>query len=178
VLMLEELDHALNRGAKIYAEIGGCGLSSDAFHLTAPDPNGLGAISAMKEAISEAGLTPGDVDYVNAHATSTPIGDPSESKAIGHIFADHLEKVHVSATKSMTGHLLGAAGAVEAIASVLAIKESIVPPTINLHETDEDINIALNLTPNKAISKKVDVAINNTFGFGGHIVVSLFKRYN
>jgi len=177
VLMLEELEHALNRGAKIYCEIGGCGLASDAYHLTAPDPNGTGAVSAMEEAIHEAGLKPNDVDYVNAHATSTPVGDPSECKAISHVFADCLEKVHISATKSMTGHLLGAAGAIEAIASILSIKEGKIPPTINLSELDPEIDARLNLTPNKSIQKDVQVAINNTFGFGGHIVVSLFKKY-
>ena len=178
VLMLEEREHALNRGAKIYCELGGCGFASDAYHLTAPDPNGLGAIEAMHNAIRDAGLTPKDVDYVNAHATSTPVGDPSESKAISHVFSDNLNKVHISATKSMTGHLLGAAGAIEAITCVLAIKRGKIPPTINLNELDPEIDSSLRLTPNKCIDKEVNVAINNTFGFGGHIMVSLFKKYN
>ena len=177
-LMLEELEHALNRGAKIYAEIGGCGFSSDAYHLTAPDPNGLGAISAMHEAIQEAGLQPQDVDYISAHATSTPVGDPCECKAFSEVFAECIDKVHISATKSMTGHLLGAAGAIEAIACILSINHGKIPPTINLNELDPEINALLNLTPNKGIEKEVKVAINNTFGFGGHIAVSLFKKYS
>jgi 3-oxoacyl-[acyl-carrier-protein] synthase II len=178
VLMLEELEHALNRGANIYCELGGCGFASDAYHLTAPDPTGLGAASAMEEALKDAGMQPKDVDYVNAHATSTPVGDPSECKAISQVFANCLEKVHISATKSMTGHLLGAAGAVEAIACVLAIGQGKIPPTINLNELDPQINASLNLTPKKSMNTNVQVAINNTFGFGGHIVVSLYKKYH
>ena len=176
-LMLEELEHALNRGAKIYCEIGGCGFASDAYHLTAPDPNGLGAASAMLESITEAGLKPNDVDYVSAHATSTPVGDPSECKALTEVFVNNYEKTNISAPKSMIGHLLGAAGAVEAISCVLAIYQGKIPPSINLNELDTEINALLNLTPNHSISKNVEVAINNTFGFGGHIVVSLFKKY-
>lgn len=177
VLMLEDLEHALKRGAKIYCEVGGYGCASDAFHITAPHPEGEGAVTAMRDAIEEAGLKPEDVDYVNAHATSTPIGDPSECIAIGKVFEKSLDKLHVSGTKSMTGHLLGAAGAVEGIATVLSIYNGIVPPTINIGEIDPVINPALNLTPNKSVKKEVNVAINNTFGFGGHIVVSLFRKY-
>ena len=177
VLMLEELEHALARNAKIYCEVGGCGFASDAFHLTAPHPDGLGAIHAMKEALTDANLQPQDVDYINAHATSTPVGDPSECKAISNVFADCLSTLNVGASKSMTGHLLGAAGAVEAIACVLAIRDDKIPPTINLNEKDPEINPLINLTPNKFVEKEVNVAINNTFGFGGHIVVSLFKKY-
>lgn len=176
-LMLEELEHAIKRGAKIYAEVGGCGFASDAYHLTAPDPEGAGAASAMLEALSEAGLKPQDVDYVSAHATSTPVGDPCECRAFSQVFSNNKAKVHISAPKSMIGHLLGAAGAVEAISCVLAIKDGKVPPTVNLNETDAEIDAALNLTPNKAVTKEVKVALNNTFGFGGHIVVSLFKKY-
>ncbi|NJO68349.1 MAG: beta-ketoacyl-ACP synthase II [Bacteroidetes bacterium] len=177
VLMLEELEHAKKRGAKIYCEIAGYGCASDAYHITAPHPEGEGAVVAMRDAIAEAGLLPEDVDYVNAHATSTPIGDPSECFAIGQVFEGNLDKLHISGTKSMTGHLLGAAGAVEGIATVLSICNDIVPPTINIEEVDPVISKALNLTPNKAVRKEVNVAINNTFGFGGHIVVSLFKKF-
>jgi 3-oxoacyl-[acyl-carrier-protein] synthase II len=177
VLMLEELEHALKRGAKIYCELGGYGCASDAYHITAPHPEGEGAVTAMLDAIEEAGFKPEDVDYINAHATSTPIGDPSECIAICKVFEKSLDKLHVSGTKSMTGHLLGAAGAVEGIASVLSIYNGIVPPTINIEEIDPVINPALNLTPNKAVKKDVNVVLNNTFGFGGHIVVSLFKKY-
>ncbi len=177
VLMIEDLEHALARGAKIYCEIGGYGCASDSYHITAPHPEGEGAVNAMIDAIQEAGLQPEDVDYVNAHATSTPVGDPSECIAISKVFGNSLDKLHVSGTKSMTGHLLGAAGAVEGIASVLAIYNNVIPPTINIEEIDPVINPALNLTPNKCVEKEVNVAINNTFGFGGHIVVSLFKKY-
>jgi 3-oxoacyl-[acyl-carrier-protein] synthase II len=177
VLMLEELEHAKKRGAKIYAEITGYGCASDAYHITAPHPEGEGAVYAMKEAIAEAGLQPEDVDYINAHATSTPVGDPSECIAISKVFSNNLDKVNISATKSMTGHLLGAAGAVEGITSVLAIYNNKIPPTINLNEVDPILNPALNFTPNKYVDKEVKVAINNTFGFGGHIVVSLFQKY-
>jgi 3-oxoacyl-[acyl-carrier-protein] synthase II len=177
VLMLEELEHAKARGAKIYCEVGGYGCASDAFHITAPHPEGEGAVYAMRQAISESGLQPDDVDYVNTHATSTPIGDPSECIALCNVFEKSLDKLHVSGTKSMTGHLLGAAGAVEGIASILSICNNIVPPTINISGIDPVINPALNVTPNKCVEKEVNVVINNTFGFGGHIVVSLFKKY-
>jgi 3-oxoacyl-[acyl-carrier-protein] synthase II len=177
VLMLEELEHAKKRGAKIYCEIGGGGFGSDAYHIAATHPEGIGAIAAMRDAISEAGLKPEDVDYVNTHGTSTPVGDLSECKAMVSVFANSLDKLHISATKSMTGHLLGAAGAAEAIACVKAIQDGIVPPTINLNERDPQIDSRLNLTPNKAVKKDVNVVVNNTFGFGGHIFVSLYKKY-
>jgi len=176
-IMLEELEHALKRGAKIYAEIVGSGLASDAYHVTASHPEGLGAERAMIEALREAEMSPDEVDYINAHATSTPQGDPCECKAISRVFENSLDKVNISATKSMTGHLLGAAGAVEAIAGILSIKHNKIPPTINFSELDEQINPRLNLTVNNAIEKEVNVVMNNTFGFGGHIAVSLFKRY-
>ena len=178
VLMLEELEHAKKRGAKIYCELAGGGFSSDAYHIAAPHPEGEGAVTAMLDAISEAGLTPSDIDYISAHGTSTPAGDLSECKAISKVFSENLGSLHVSANKSMIGHLLGAAGAVEAVAAVMAIKEGIVPPTINLNEPDPSINSSLNLTPNKALKKEVNAVLNNTFGFGGHIFVSLFQKFN
>lgn len=177
ILMVEELEHALKRGAKIYCELAGYGAASDAYHIVATHPDGLGAILAMEGAIKDAGLTPGDVDYINAHATSTPLGDVSEYKAIEKVFNSHLTNIHVSATKSMTGHLLGGAGAIEAIACLKAIENNIIPPTINLLEPDEEINPKIDLTPLSATKHKVDVALNNTFGFGGHTVTTLFRRY-
>jgi 3-oxoacyl-[acyl-carrier-protein] synthase II len=177
VLMLEDLDHAKKRGAKIYCEIAGGGFGSDAYHITATHPEGIGAAAAMKDAIAEAGMKPEDVDYVNTHGTSTPVGDLSECKAMVAVFGNSLDKLHISATKSMTGHLLGAAGAAEAIASIMAIKDGIVPPTINLNEVDPQIDSRLNLTPNKAVKKEINVVVNNTFGFGGHIFVSLYKKF-
>lgn len=176
-LMLEELEHALARGAKIYCEVAGGGFGSDAYHIAATHPEGIGAVAAMRDAIEEAGLTPNDVDYVSTHGTSTPVGDLSECKAMVTVFENSLDKLHISATKSMTGHLLGAAGAIEAIACVKAITDDIIPPTINLTEVDPAIDKRLNLTPNVAVKKEVNVALNNTFGFGGHIFVSLFKKY-
>ena len=176
-LMLEELEHAKARGAKIYAELTGCGCASDAYHITASHPEGAGAEQAMREALTEAGIDPEQVDYINAHATSTPVGDLSECKAISKLFSQSLDRVHVSATKSMTGHLLGAAGAIEAIACIKAIENSLIPPTINLENLDPEIDPNLQLTLNKAVSKEVQVALNNTFGFGGHIAVSVFKKY-
>ncbi len=178
VLLLEELEHAKQRGAKIYCELAGGGFSSDAYHIAAPHPEGEGAVTAMHDAINEAGLAPSDIDYISAHGTSTPVGDLSECKAICNVFSDNLKKLHVSANKSMIGHLLGAAGAVEAVACVMAIRDGIVPPTMNLNEPDPAIDNALNLTPNKAVSKNVNTVLNNTFGFGGHIFSSLFKRFN
>jgi len=175
-LMLEDYEHAVKRGAKIYCELVGTGLASDAYHVTATHPEGLGAIKAMNEALSEAGLKPSDVDYLNAHATSTPMGDPCECKAIETVFNGSIDKLSISATKSMTGHLLGAAGAIEAIACVLAIKNNKIPPTINFNELDPQINPNLRLTLNKAEEKEVKVAMNNTFGFGGHIAVTVFKQ--
>lgn len=177
-LLLEELEHAKARGAKIYCELAGGGFASDAYHIAAPHPDGIGAIQAMKDALDEAGLKPSDIDYINTHGTSTPVGDISETKAIEAVFADTLDTLHISSNKSMIGHLLGAAGAVEAIASVLAIRDGIIPPTINLNTPDEAIDKRMNLTPNVAVKKEVNAVVNNTFGFGGHIFVSLFKKYN
>jgi len=175
-IMLEEYEHAKKRGAKIYCELVGTGMASDAFHVTATHPDGLGAIKAMKEALAEAQLKPEDVDYINAHATATPLGDPCECKAIETVFNGSIDTLHISATKSMTGHLLGAAGVVEAIACILSIKHNKIPPTINFNELDSAINPKLQLTPNKAVDKVVNVAMNNTFGFGGHIAVTVFKK--
>ena len=177
VLMIEELEHALKRGAKIYCELVGYGAASDAFHVAAPHPEGLGAILAMEEALSDAGLTVCDVSYINAHATSTTAGDISECKAIVKVFEKSLNKMNISGTKSMTGHLLGAAGAIEAIACIKSIEHAVIPPTINLNETDPEINPQLDLTPNKAVHKEVLVAMNNTFGFGGHTVTTIFRKY-
>jgi len=177
VLMVEELEHALNRGAKIYCELVGYGAASDAFHIAAPHPEGLGAKLAMEGALFDSGLTPDDVTYINAHATSTPAGDISECKAISKVFNHVLNRINISATKSMTGHLLGAAGAIEAIACVKSIEVNTIPPTINLNEPDPEINSQLNLTPNKALKKEILVALNNTFGFGGHTVTTVFKKY-
>ena len=177
VLMLEELEHAKKRGAKIYCEVVGGGFGSDAYHIAATHPEGIGAVAAMRDALEEAGLKPEDVDYVSTHGTSTPVGDLSECKAICTVFDKSLDKLHISATKSMTGHLLGAAGAIEAIACIKAIETGIIPPTINLNEVDPTIDKRLNLTPNKAVKKEVNVTLNNTFGFGGHIFVSIYKKY-
>ncbi len=178
-MVLEELEHAKARGAKIYAEVAGAGLSADAYHLTASHPEGLGAKLVMRNALEDAELKPEDVDYVNVHGTSTPVGDISETKAIKDVFGEHAYKLNISSTKSMTGHLLGAAGAVEAIASVLAIKYGIIPPTINHEEGDNDENIDynLNFTFNKAQKREVNVALSNTFGFGGHNACIIFKKY-
>jgi len=178
ILMVEELEHALKRGARIYCELAGYGAASDAYHIVATHPDGLGAILAMEGAMKDAGLTAGDVNYINAHATSTPLGDVSEYKAIEKVFNSHLSNIHVSATKSMTGHLLGGAGAIEAIACLKAIEDNMIPPTINLIEPDDEINPKIDLTPLSATKHHVDVALNNTFGFGGHTVTTLFRRYN
>jgi len=177
VLMIEELEHAKKRGAKIYCELAGTGFGSDAYHITATHPEGIGAVDAMQDAIAEARLQPKDIDYISTHGTSTPLGDVSECKAIVTVFEKSLDTLHISATKSITGHLLGAAGAVEAIACVLAIRDGIIPPTINLNNIDPTIDPRLQLTPNISVKKTVNVALNNTFGFGGHIFVTLFKRY-
>lgn len=174
-LILEELEHAKKRGAKIYAEIIGAGLTGDAYHVTAPAPGGEGAFRSMREALRDGGIKPEDVDYINAHGTSTPLNDINESKAIKKLFGDYAYKVAISSTKSMTGHLLGAAGAVESIACILAIQNSIVPPTINLDEPDPECD--LNYTPKVAIERDIKYAISNTFGFGGHNSTLLFKRY-
>jgi 3-oxoacyl-[acyl-carrier-protein] synthase II len=175
-LILEEYEHAIARGAKIYAELAGGGLSADAHHMTAPHPEGLGAKNVMKNCIEDAGLVMTDVDAINMHGTSTPLGDIAESKAIKSVFGEHAYKLNINSTKSMTGHLLGAAGAIEAIASILAMKHGIVPPTIN-HEThDENIDEKLNLTLNKPQKRELNVVMSNTFGFGGHNACVLFKK--
>lgn len=179
ILVLEELEHALKRGAHIYAEVAGGGMSADAYHLTATHPEGLGAKLAMQNALDDAGLKTTDIDYINVHGTSTPIGDVSEIKAIVDLFGDHAKKLNISSTKSMTGHLLGATGALEAMFSVLAVKEDIVPPTINHEEGDEDENIdySLNFTFNKAQERTVNVALSNAFGFGGHNATVIVKKF-
>ncbi len=176
-VMLEEREHAINRGAHIYAEIVGGGATADAYHITAGHPEGLGVILAIEETLREAQLSPNDVDYINLHATSTPVGDPAEAAAIIHMFGNHLDKLNVSGTKSMTGHLLGAAGAIEAVASVLALTHNTVPPTINVQERDEAVDSRLNITANQSVEKPINVVLSNTFGFGGHNAVIAFKRY-
>lgn len=176
-IMLEELEHALNRGAKIYAEVVGGGATADAYHITAGHPEGLGVMLALEETLREANLKPGDVDYINLHATSTPVGDPAEANAIIKMFDNHLDKLHVSGTKSMTGHLLGAAGAIEAVASVLALHNNTVPPTINIEERDDAIDARLNVTANTAVQKDINVVVSNTFGFGGHNAIIAMKRF-
>lgn len=178
-LILEELEHAKARGAKIYAELVGAGLSADAHHLTASHPEGLGAKLVMTNALEDANLKPEDIDYINVHGTSTPVGDISEAKAIKDVFGEHAYKLNISSTKSMTGHLLGAAGAVEALIATLAVKNDIVPPTINHEEGDEDENIDynLNFTFGKAQKREVRAALSNTFGFGGHNACVILKKY-
>ena len=176
-LIFEELEHAKARGAKIYAEVVGGGMTADAHHITAPHPDGTGASSVMKLALKDAGLDPSTVDYVNVHGTSTPLGDIAETKAIKEVFGEHAYNLNISSTKSMTGHLLGAAGAIEAIACVKAVQEDIVPPTINFEHEDENIDYNLNFTFNKAEKRTVDVALSNTFGFGGHNTSVIVKKY-
>lgn len=178
-LILEELEHAKARGAKIYAEMVGAGMSADAHHITASHPEGLGACLVMRNALEDAGLNPKDIDYINVHGTSTHVGDISEAKAIKEVFGDAAYKLNISSTKSMTGHLLGAAGAVEAMATVLAVKNDIVPPTINHEEgdNDEEIDYNLNFTFNKAQKREVRAGLSNTFGFGGHNACVVFKKY-
>ena len=176
ILVLEELEHAKARGAHIYAEIGGLGNTGDAYHITAPAPGGEGAVRAINIALEDAGIKPEEVDYINAHGTSTQFNDKNETAAIKTVFGKHAYKLAVSSTKSMTGHLLGAAGAVEAIACIFAINEGIVPPTINYDTPDPECD--LDYTPNKAVAKEVNIAISNTFGFGGHNSVLLFKKYD
>ncbi|KXA32488.1 beta-ketoacyl-ACP synthase II [Prevotella corporis] len=178
-LILEELEHAKARGAKIYAELVGEGESADAYHITASHPEGLGARLVMQAALDDAGLKPEDIDYINVHGTSTPVGDVSEAKAIKDLFGDAAYKLNISSTKSMTGHLLGAAGAIEAMACILAIKNGIIPPTINHEEDDKDENLDynLNFTFNKAQKREVRAALSNTFGFGGHNACVIFKKY-
>lgn len=175
-LVLEELTHAINRGAHIYGEVAGAGASADAYHLTATHPEGEGAVLGMRMALEDAGFEPEDIDYVNMHATSTPVGDLSEIKALNTVFNQHTN-LHASATKSMTGHLLGAAGAVEAIACVMAIQHGMIPPTINLNNLDAEIQTHINLTPNQAVAKPIKAAMSNTFGFGGHNASLIVKAY-
>lgn len=175
-LILEEYEHARARGAKIYAEVAGGGLSSDAYHMTAPHPDGIGVVKVMENCLNDAGLKPEDVDAINTHGTSTPLGDVAELKAISKVFGEHAPNININSTKSMTGHLLGAAGAIEAIASILAMENNLVPPTINHTTVDENIDPKLNLTLNKAQAREVNVAMSNTFGFGGHNACVIFKK--
>jgi 3-oxoacyl-[acyl-carrier-protein] synthase II len=175
-LIVEELEHAKARGARIYAELVGTGLTADAYHLTAPHPEGLGARNVMKLAVADANLKVEDVDYINVHGTSTPLGDVSETKAIVSVFGENAYKLNISSTKSMTGHLLGAAGAIEAIAAIMAVVHDIIPPTINFRVPDPEIDQNLNLTLNKAQNRKVNIAISNTFGFGGHNASVVIKK--
>ena len=179
VLILEELEHALARGAKIYAEVAGGGMSADAYHLTATHPEGLGAILSMENALEDANMKPGDIDYINVHGTSTPVGDISEVKAIQQVFGEHAKDLNISSTKSMTGHLLGATGALEAMFCALSVGQDIVPPTINHEEGDEDeeIDYSLNFTFNKAEKRPVRAALSNSFGFGGHNATVILKKY-
>jgi len=177
-LVLEELEHAKARGAKIYCEVGGAGLSADAYHITAPHPEGLGASHVMAKALEDAGMKATDIDYVNVHGTSTPLGDISETKAVQTVFGDHAYTMNISSTKSMTGHLLGAAGAIEALACIMAIHEGVVPPTINHFTDDEEFDPKLNFTFNKAQKRDVEAALSNTFGFGGHNVSVILKKYH
>ena len=179
ILILEELEHAKARGAKIYAEVAGCGMSADAHHITASHPEGLGAKLVMRNALEDADMKPEEIDYINVHGTSTPVGDISEVKAIKDVFGEHAYELNISSTKSMTGHLLGAAGAIEAMFSVLSVKNDIVPPTINHEEGDEDeeIDYRLNFTFNKAQERTVRTALSNTFGFGGHNACAIFKKF-
>lgn len=175
-LILEEYEHAKARGAKIYAEVVGCGMSADAHHMTAPHPEGLGAKNVMRNALQDAGMSPEDIDYINVHGTSTPLGDIAEAKAIVEVFGEHAYNLNISSTKSMTGHLLGAAGIVEAIASIMAVRTNIIPPTINHFTDDEAFDPKLNFTFNKAQEREVRVAISNTFGFGGHNASAIFTK--
>ncbi|MEA5005545.1 MAG: beta-ketoacyl-ACP synthase II [Rikenellaceae bacterium] len=176
ILIFEEYEHAKARGAKIYCEVAGAAMTADAYHITAPHPEGLGAIQVMKLALEDAGMKPEEVDYINVHGTSTPLGDIAELKAVKAVFGEHAYKLNISATKSMTGHLLGATGAIEALACIHAITDSIVPPTINFEEEDPEIDYKLNLTLNHAQKREVNVALNNTFGFGGHNSSIIFRK--
>jgi 3-oxoacyl-[acyl-carrier-protein] synthase II len=175
-IILEEYEHAIARGAKIYCELVGGGFSSDAYHITAPHPEGLGAFLSMQDAMEDAGIEPNVIDYINTHGTSTPLGDPQEIKAIEQLFGDHAYEMSISSTKSMTGHLLGGAGAVETVAGILAIKHQMAPPTINLFNVDEVIDPRIDLTPNKAKARKIEYALSNCFGFGGHNATLIFKK--
>ena len=177
-LVLEELEHAKARGARVYAEVIGGGMSSDAYHMTAPHPDGIGVKRVMENCLRDAGIDASEVDAINTHGTSTPLGDVAELKAISQVFGQHAGKININSTKSMTGHLLGAAGAIEAIASILSMEHSVVPPTINHETVDENIDPNLNLTLNKAQEREVNVAMSNTFGFGGHNACVLFRKLN
>jgi len=177
VLVLEELEHALARGARIYCEVAGGGSTADAHHITAPHPEGLGAKNVMIAALNDAGMQPEDIDYINTHGTSTPLGDGAEAKAITDVFGDHAYKLNISSTKSMTGHCLGAAGAIEAIACVMSVRDDIVPPTINHFTDDPELDPRLNFTFNKAQQRTVRAALSNTFGFGGHNAAVIVKKY-
>ncbi|MFN5417518.1 MAG: beta-ketoacyl-[acyl-carrier-protein] synthase family protein, partial [Flavobacteriia bacterium] len=176
-LILEEYEHAVKRGAKIYAEVAGGGMSGDAYHMTAPHPDGIGARNVMIEALSDAELLPTDVDYVNVHGTSTPLGDIAETKAIAAVFGEHAYNLNISSTKSMTGHLLGAAGAIEAIACIMSVVHDIVPPTINHFTDDPELDNKLNFTFNTPQKRTVNVALSNTFGFGGHNTSVIVKKF-
>lgn len=176
VLIFEEYEHAKARGARIYCEVAGAAMTADAYHITAPHPEGLGAMQVMKLALEDAGMKPEEVDYINVHGTSTPLGDIAELKAVKAVFGEHAYKLNISATKSMTGHLLGATGAIEALACIHAILDSVVPPTINFEEEDPEIDYKLNLTLNHAQKREVNVALNNTFGFGGHNSSIIFRK--
>ena len=177
-VILEDLEHAKARGAKIYCEVISGGMSSDAYHITAPHPEGLGAELCMRHAMKDAGLGPKDIDYINTHGTSTPIGDPQEVKAIQRIFGEDAYRLNISATKSMTGHLLGGAGAVEGVAAIMAVKHDIVPPTINHFTDDPELDPKLNFTFNTAQKRTVNAAMSNTFGFGGHNTAVIFRKYS
>jgi 3-oxoacyl-[acyl-carrier-protein] synthase II len=177
VLIFEEYEHAMRRGAKIYCEIAGAGATADAHHLTAPHPEGLGAKNVMMRALEDAGMQPSDIDYINTHGTSTPLGDVAEIKAIVDVFGEHAYRLNISSTKSMTGHSLGAAGVIEAIACIMAVQHDVCPPTINHVTDDPDIDERLNFTFNKAQQREVKAALSNTFGFGGHNACMIFKKY-
>lgn len=175
-IILEDYDHAVARGAKIYCEIAGCGMSADAYHMTAPHPEGLGVINVLNWALEDAGMIPSDIDYINVHGTSTPLGDVAELKAITAVFGEHAYNLNISSSKSMTGHLLGGAGAIEAIATILAMQHNVVPPTINHFTDDENIDPRLNLTFNTAQPRTINAALSNTFGFGGHNATVIFRK--
>lgn len=177
ILVLEELEHAKARGANIYCEVAGCGATADAYHITAPHPEGLGARNVMLAALDDAGMKPEEIDYINTHGTSTPIGDGAEIKAITHVFGEHAYKLNISATKSMTGHCLGAAGVIEAIASIKAVMHDMIPPTINHFTDDPELDAKLNFTFNKAQQRSVRAALSNTFGFGGHNACVIVKKF-
>lgn len=176
-LVLESYEHAIARGAKIYVELAGGAATADAHHITAPHPEGLGAMNVMRLALEDAGMSNQDIDYINVHGTSTPLGDVAEVKAIQHVFGEHAYKLNISATKSMTGHLLGAAGAVESIAAIMAIIDGLVPPTINHFTDDPILDARLNFTFNVAQKRAVNAALSNTFGFGGHNASVIFKKF-